>query len=147
VEERDEHARTPDLVRERGFALALGHAEVAEVERNWTRLTDGDPTIRREALLDDLKSVSRRFNPAQLPTEGEVDIRTVAGPIFHPDGTVAFSLSLWGPPRPMSLPELDERVRALTTICADASESIAQHHKGQPWKDENREGAGTSTDV
>ena len=133
--ERDEHFRTPDRVRERGFALAMGHAEVAEVERNWTLLNEGDPTIHRQALLDDLKTVSRRFNPRHLPSEGYVDVRTVAGPIFHPNGTVAFSLSLWAPPRPISLSELDEYVEALTATCAEATEAIGRHHRGQSWQD------------
>lgn len=133
--EHEEHARTPQRVKERGYALALGHAEVAEVERNWTLLNEGDPTIRREQLLDDLKSVSRRFNPAHVAPDGEHDVRTVAGPVFHPNGTVAFALSLWGPPRLMSGLELDEYVDALKATCAAATESLALHHRGQPWQD------------
>jgi flavin reductase (DIM6/NTAB) family NADH-FMN oxidoreductase RutF/DNA-binding IclR family transcriptional regulator len=144
AEERGEHARTPDRVRERGYALALGHAEVAEVERNWTLLNEGDPTIRREQLLDDLTSVSRRFNPAHVAHDGEHDVRTVAGPVFHPNGTVAFALSLWGPPRLMSALELDEYVDALKATCAAASESLAEHHRGRPWQDGSSDSASES---
>lgn len=134
AEERDEHVRTPGLVRERGFAIALGHAEVAKVEANWSLLNDGDPTIERGHLMDELRGVSRQFNPLEFECDGMVDLRSVAGPIFAADGSIALSLSLWGPPRLISMAEFEDYTEALAETCAAASGSIAHHFRLQHWR-------------
>lgn len=142
--ERDEYAKVPDRVRERGFALALGHKEVARLEHTWTRLNDNDPSITRKAFLAEVKEVSDKYNPAEFPESESYELRSLAGPVFAPDGSVAFALTAWGPMRPVSRAELDEYVDAVLQACARASAEIERAHNTPMWA--SHEAPGTRQD-
>lgn len=120
----------PERVRARGYAVALGHREVEHLERTWTRLNDGDSSVSMKSFRAELKLVSRRFNPEDIDDLERYELRSLAAPVFDPDGEVAFTLTAWGPPGDISRSEFDSYVEQLLKTCAAASEAIACGHRG-----------------
>lgn len=87
----------PGLVRERGYAIALGHGAGAHLETVTTRLHQGDPQVSEETLREAMGSVVSGYNPASYDV-GSVELRSLSAPVFTATGQVAFTLTLWGPP-------------------------------------------------
>lgn len=122
----ESYAKMSERVRARGYAVALGHREIEHLERTWTRLNDGETSVSLKSLRAELKLVSRRFNPEDIDGLDRYQLRSLAAPVFSPDGGVAFTLTVWGPPGDISRFEFDEYVQQLLTTCAAASEAIVR---------------------
>jgi len=111
----------PDLVRTRGFAMALGHSELSNLERVSGLLHRRDPEVSEDTLRDAMVRVTDGYNPAA--TAGEVELRSLSAPVFGSDGRIVFTLTLWGPGDPVREDVVASYVRALldTTSAATAA--------------------------
>ncbi len=125
TEEQLERLRgVPDTVRERGYAIALGHLELSNLERISTLLHERAPEVSPETLRDAMARVTDGYNPAELRTR-EVELRSLSAPVFAADGSVAFTLTLWGPPEPVARAEVARYADALLAAAASAARAIA----------------------
>ena len=120
VREGVEHV--PDLVRSRGYSVALGHGSGAELEELSARFHAGDGAVSRATLLDAIARAVSDYNPG---SHGEdVELRFLSAPVFAADGRVAFTLTLWGPPGTVGPAGVAERIDALLAATAVATESV-----------------------
>jgi flavin reductase (DIM6/NTAB) family NADH-FMN oxidoreductase RutF/DNA-binding IclR family transcriptional regulator len=113
----------PDLVRQRGYAVALGHRAGAHLERVTTRVNEGDPQVSAEVLRDAMVHAADGYNPAG-DLGGAVELRSLTAPVFGADERVAFTLTLWGPPGLAGPEVVASYVEALLAAAAAATESI-----------------------
>ncbi len=113
----------PDLVRERGYAIALGHSELSNLERISTLLHRRAPDVSPETLREAMARVSDGYNPA-APLPPDVELRSLSAPVLAPDGTVAFTLTLWGPAEPVAPEAVTRYADALLATAADAARAL-----------------------
>jgi flavin reductase (DIM6/NTAB) family NADH-FMN oxidoreductase RutF/DNA-binding IclR family transcriptional regulator len=113
-------AGVPDLVRRRGYAVALGHSESSSLERTSTLLHAGEASP--EALREAIVRVADDYNRDEV---GEtVELRSLSAPVFDAAGAVAFTLTLWGPPGSIPAATVQTYVDALLTATASATSAI-----------------------
>lgn len=113
----------PDMVRERGYAIALGHSETSNLERISTLVHERDPGVSAETLREAMARVTDGYNPS-APLADLVELRSLSAPVFGRDGRVALTLTLWGPQEVVGLPAVAEYVGALLDTAAAATEAI-----------------------
>ena len=115
----------PDLVRERGYAVGMGHRVGAHLETVTTRVNQGDPQVSREVLREAIvRSVGGYNVPGELPDT--LELRLLTAPVFDHDGRVVFTLTLWGPAGQVSRATAEAYGEALLETTAAASRSIAR---------------------
>lgn len=113
----------PERVRERGYAIALGHRAGAHLETITTRVNEGDPQVSAEVLREAMIAAADGYNPME-EIQYPVELRSLTAPVFGADGKVAFTLTLWGPPG-LSGPEVvAEHVEALVSAAGSATASV-----------------------
>jgi flavin reductase (DIM6/NTAB) family NADH-FMN oxidoreductase RutF/DNA-binding IclR family transcriptional regulator len=122
--------RTPELVRRRGFAIALGHQLGEHLETVTTRVNEGDPQLPVSALHEAMWHAADGYNPDEI--EGPAELRLLTAPVFDASGGVAFTLTLWGAPGLLSPAEISERVEALLAATAEASATLARAAGSRP---------------
>ncbi|ROO85626.1 flavin reductase (DIM6/NTAB) family NADH-FMN oxidoreductase RutF [Actinocorallia herbida] len=114
----------PDTVRGRGYAIALGHSELSDLERISTLLHERAPDVSPETLREAMARVTDGYNPAD-PIPADVELRSLSAPVFAPDGTVAFTLTVWGPAEPVAPEEVTRYANALLATATNATRAIA----------------------
>lgn len=113
-----EHSRTMlDRVRQRGYSIAFDHAAHDLVEELTTKLARRSPDVREEDLHEALAAFATNYNRDLRPGE-EVEVRFINAPVFHPNGSLAFGLTLWGPPQPLVEDEVEQLVDAVLDAAA-----------------------------
>lgn len=115
--------RTPELVRRRGFAIALGHRLGEHLEAVTARVNEGDPQLPTSALREAIWMAADGYNPDEIDAPAE--LRLLTAPVFDACGGVAFTLTLWGAPGLLAPAEVTERVEALRAATAEASVTLA----------------------
>ena len=115
--------RVPALVRQRGYAVAVGHREGAHLESVATRINAGDPAASPEDLREAFFSALPGYNWPDDP-DGAVELRSLSAPVFGPDGRIAYMLTLWGTPGLTTPAEVRRRAAALVTAAAEASRVV-----------------------
>ncbi|MEU5879811.1 flavin reductase [Spirillospora sp. NPDC047279] len=114
----------PDLVRSRGYAIALGHSELSNLERVSTLLHERAPEVSPGTLREAMARVADGYNPAD-PLAPDVELRSLSAPVLTADGAVAFTLTLWGPSESLTPAEVGRYADALLAAAADAGRAIA----------------------
>jgi flavin reductase (DIM6/NTAB) family NADH-FMN oxidoreductase RutF/DNA-binding IclR family transcriptional regulator len=113
-----------DRIRERGYSLAIGHENMAELERSASSLNVGDPGVSPGSLNAAIKELGDGYNPASLTPGSSYAFRMASAPVFTAAGDVAFTLNIWGPLDPVSTAEIELRVQALKAVAEDATRAI-----------------------
>lgn len=113
----------PGRVRERGYAMALGHGPGAHLETVTTRLHEGDPQVSEATLREAMVNVVGGYNPTSYDG-GSVELRSLSAPVFSATGQVAFTLTLWGPPGHSGGEVVRSRVEALLATTSAATAAI-----------------------
>jgi DNA-binding IclR family transcriptional regulator len=113
-----------ERVRSRGFAVSLGHQPSARVESLSARLATGDPDVSSAAVRAAIRDAANCYNPEALIADKVYELRSLSAPVLHPDGRVAFSLTLWGPPGEVTGAELTRRAERLRDTAAASSAAI-----------------------
>ncbi|MGZ4454238.1 MAG: flavin reductase, partial [Nocardioides sp.] len=116
--------RTPETVRRRGFAIALGHQQGEHLEEVTTRVNEGDPQLPASALKEAMRRAADGYNPDEI--EGPAELRLLTAPVFDAAGAVAFTLTMWGEPGLLASEEIVERIDALLAATAEASALLAR---------------------
>ena len=116
--------RVPALVRERGYAIAVGHREGAHLESVGTRINAGDPGTSTDHLREAFFSALPGYNQPEDP-DGDVELRSLSAPVFGPDGRIAYMLTLWGRPGLTTPADVRQRAAALVRAAAAASRVVA----------------------
>jgi flavin reductase (DIM6/NTAB) family NADH-FMN oxidoreductase RutF/DNA-binding IclR family transcriptional regulator len=116
--------RVPDLVRERGYAIAIGHQVGAHLETVATRINARDPHVSPAALREAFFRALEGYNQPEEP-ESDVELRSLSAPVFGPDDRIAYMLTLWGRPNRTSPAEIRDQVAALLDTAAAATSAIA----------------------
>lgn len=107
---RSDNQEVLENVQRRGYAIAFGHAahhQIKEAAVGWGKR---DPSARTE-LLDRLKHFDLEYNH-HPESEDEIELRLITAPVYDAEGSLAFGLTLWGPPHPVSQAELRQYVDA-----------------------------------
>lgn len=121
---RTENQAVLKKVRQRGYAIAFGHAAHRQIKEAAVGWGKRDLSVRME-LLDRLKHFDLTYN--RHPTsEDQIELRLITAPVYDADGSLAFGLTLWGPPHPVSQKELDSYVAATLESAARCTR-ILQH--------------------
>jgi flavin reductase (DIM6/NTAB) family NADH-FMN oxidoreductase RutF/DNA-binding IclR family transcriptional regulator len=120
----EEYKRVPDRVRERGYAITLGHELVAHLESVATRFRDGDSSVTPETLRQAIKAAAACYNPADIDSQETYELRSMSAPVFQDDGQLALMLTVWGPPGTVTRGELDDYAAGLLDTAAAATEAI-----------------------
>ncbi len=113
-------------VRERGYAIAFGHEAHERVEQISAQLARRDPTVDEESLHVALGEFARSYNRDLAPGE-QVELRYVNAPVFHPDGALAFGLTLWGPAGSIDAGEVERHVDRLLEAATECTRILAEH--------------------
>lgn len=124
ADELAEYRKVPERVRARGYAITIGHEKGERLETTSARMLAGDPGISLRALRDVISDVGSAYNPEFLDDEGNYELHALTAPVFLPDGQVAFSLTLWGPPGELGRADLDSRAARLLDTTAAASSAM-----------------------
>lgn len=114
----------PDLVRDRGYAIATGHVAGAHLESVATRVNAGDPAVSVESLRRAFFEALGGYNQPEFPEE-EIELRSLSAPVFDSDDRVVFMLTLWGRPGLMRPDEVQAQVTALQDAATASSRAIA----------------------
>lgn len=109
-------------VRQRGYAVTLGHAAGARLEAVTTRLQSGDPTLTAGILRATIEEVASCYNPEM--DQEFYELRSLSAPVFNADSHVAYALAIWGPPGRISLATFDDYVRGLLSAARSATAAI-----------------------
>jgi flavin reductase (DIM6/NTAB) family NADH-FMN oxidoreductase RutF len=120
---RDAVREVPELVRRRGYSIALGHGDGAQLETVSTRFHEGDAQVSKATLREAIARSVSGYNPASYGA-GPVELRSLSAPVFAADGRVAFTLTLWGPPGAIGPDEVERHVEELLAATVAATESI-----------------------
>lgn len=115
--------RVPDIVLDRGYAIALGHSELSNLERTSSLLHERAPEISAQTLRDAMARVTDGYNPDEI-TGDAMELRSLSAPVFGADGKVAFTLTLWGPAEPVAPHVITRYADALLAAAADAGQAI-----------------------
>lgn len=120
----------PARIRERGYGISLGHEPAARMELLGTRWRDRDPDVSEDDLGRAIVGLTDAFNPDTIDETARYELRTVAAPVFTPDGRLAFVMNVWGPMEPVTGRDIDEIGRALTGAAGevDLSSLEARQH-------------------
>ncbi|WP_311208409.1 MULTISPECIES: flavin reductase [unclassified Aeromicrobium] len=118
-----ELSKVPDLVRERGYAVALGHQVGAHLELVATQINAGDPEVPQSSMRDAFFAALDGYN--QLDDPHDVELRSLSAPVFDSTGSVAYMLTMWGRWERVTASEVGERVKALCATAAAATQTIA----------------------
>jgi flavin reductase (DIM6/NTAB) family NADH-FMN oxidoreductase RutF/DNA-binding IclR family transcriptional regulator len=124
ADELAEYRKVPERVRRRGYAITIGHEKGERLEATSARLVAGDPGISLGTLRGVVSAVGSAYNPEVLDEDGSYELHALTAPVFLPDGAVAFSLTLWGPPGVLGRAGLDARAARLLETSAAASAAI-----------------------
>ncbi len=122
---REENAATLERVRNRGYAIAFGHDAHGSVERITAQLARRDPSVTIETLQDALREFDQSYNRDIEPGES-VELRYINAPVFLPDGSLAFGLTLWGPPGSVDGSQVQRHVDSALAAAARCTEILAQ---------------------
>lgn len=122
-EQLDALRKVPDLVRERGYAVALGHQVGAHLELVATRINAGDPEVPSSSMREAFFEALDGYN--QLEEPDDVELRSLSAPVFGADGRVAYMLTMWGRWERVTSDEVRERVDALCATAAAATQAIS----------------------
>jgi flavin reductase (DIM6/NTAB) family NADH-FMN oxidoreductase RutF/DNA-binding IclR family transcriptional regulator len=120
----EEYEHVPDRVRERGYAITLGHDSGAHLESVATRFRDGDPSVTPATLREAIKAAAACYNPPDIGSQESYELRSLSAPVFQDDGQVALMLTVWGPPGTVTRAELDEYAARLLDTAAAATQAI-----------------------
>lgn len=115
--------RVPDLVRERGYAVALGHKVGAHLELVATRINAGDPNVPTSSMKEAFFDALDGYN--QLEEPDDVELRSLSAPVFNAAGQVAYMLTMWGRWERVTSSEVQVRVEALCATAEAATRAIA----------------------
>lgn len=113
-------ASVPDLVRERGYAVALGHSRSSDLER--TSMLRHEGLASEGELREAIARVVDGYNRAYLAET--VELRSLSAPVFGPAGDVVFTLTAWGPPGEVSCHVVDSYAMAVLEAAADATSAL-----------------------
>lgn len=120
-----EYRTVPQRIRDRGYAIALGHGRGAHLETavHPDRMPNGTRSERRKAIM----SVAAGFNPPGLARDGVYELRSLSAPVIHPDGSLAFALTMWGPAGTVDGATVERYAARLTAVAARASASLQSY--------------------
>ncbi len=76
-QQREALLRVPDLVRQRGYAIAVGHEQGAHLEEVATKLNAGDPQIPAAALHEAMVRALEGYNTLVEPDE-PIELRSLS---------------------------------------------------------------------
>lgn len=116
-------ARACDVVRRRGYAIALGHGIGEHLETVSTRAHAKDPRVDSATLREAILRAAEGYNLA-TPIDRPVELRLISAPVFDASGHVAFTVCLWGAPGWLDPEAVAERVRALLSATRAATEAL-----------------------
>jgi flavin reductase (DIM6/NTAB) family NADH-FMN oxidoreductase RutF/DNA-binding IclR family transcriptional regulator len=126
ADELAEYRKVPERVRTRGYAITIGHEKGERLESTSARLVAGDPSLSLRTVRDVISDVGSAYNPEFLEDGASYEVHALTAPVFLPDGSVAFSLTLWGPPGELDRAGLDARTARLLETTAAASAALRQ---------------------
>ena len=118
----------PDMVRDRGYAIALGHQVGVNLETVSTRINDGDPQVSAGTLREALFQALEGYNSAS-DIDDEVELRSLTAPVFAADGRIAFTLTLWGRPGLTSAAVVRAHIAAIRATAAAATRAIGGNER------------------
>lgn len=116
-------AQVPELVRERGYAVALGHQVGAHLETVATQINAGEPGVSGSQMREAFFAALDRYN--QLETPNDVELRSLSAPVFDSKGTIAYMLTMWGRWERVTAGDIEDRVEALCETALAATKAIA----------------------
>ena len=122
-EQMDVLRQVPDLVRNRGYAVAIGHQAGAQLELVATRINAGDPEVPTSSMREAFFKALDGYN--QLEEPDDVELRSLSAPVFDASGRVAYMLTMWGRWERVTSSEVHDRVDALCATAAAATQAIA----------------------
>lgn len=122
---RAENQTVLENVRQRGYAIAFGHAAHRQIKEAAVGWGKRDLTVRTK-LLDRLKHFDVTYN--QHPeSEAPIELRLITAPVYDAEGALAFGLTLWGPPHPVPQEELHQYIDAALESAAQCTAILKNH--------------------
>lgn len=121
-----EQRRVLATVRQRGYAITLGHEPSARLERLSTR-SPGERRAPDATLRQVLRDIGSFFNPAVVENRRSIEVRSLTAPVFNTAGQVAFSLTVWGPKGAMRPDEVDNLATELLAATSEATRIASGH--------------------
>lgn len=114
----------PSAIRERGYALALGHkVRGALIEQSSS--AGGNPRwLSREQITDLTHKRLSELYPKDLSANSKIELRTVTVPVLDNQNSLAFALTIWGPRIDLSHEQAMEYIDGLRELAAVAANAL-----------------------
>ncbi|WP_166870716.1 flavin reductase [Salinibacterium sp. ZJ450] len=116
--------QAPDRILERGYSIAIGHTDGERLESLSTKVNSKDPEVSSDTLRDAIKRVTVGYNAGDLDESVSHELRSLSAPVFGPDGSVALTLTLWGPPGRISTAAIHQYAERLIDTAAAATLAV-----------------------
>lgn len=111
-------------VRERGYAIGIGHVEGEAIELTaHEAFTRQDPEERAK-LLEVVNAAAETFNMAEIQEDQDYEFHSATAPIFDKDGVCLFSMTVWGPDGLSSGADVLATLKRLTRAAETASQAL-----------------------
>jgi flavin reductase (DIM6/NTAB) family NADH-FMN oxidoreductase RutF/DNA-binding IclR family transcriptional regulator len=124
AEQVEAQRQIPQRIQEQGFSIAIGHSNGERLESVSTRVNLRDPAVSTDTLREAIRQATAGYNPGELSAADEHELRSLSAPVFGPDGRVALTLTLWGPPGRVSTEQIDGYAQQLIGTAAAATVAI-----------------------
>jgi flavin reductase (DIM6/NTAB) family NADH-FMN oxidoreductase RutF len=125
-EDRREHyLHMLEQIRQRGYGFTVGHAVGTAIEEASIRHSHGDDRISEEEFRRVIHAADGSYNPQELDEDGEFEFHAATVPVFHPGGSIAFTLTLWGPDGTISHLAMRDLIDRLTEAGEAATHAVA----------------------
>jgi flavin reductase (DIM6/NTAB) family NADH-FMN oxidoreductase RutF/DNA-binding IclR family transcriptional regulator len=124
--ERNRSRAVLDIIRTRGYALAIGHADSERLEEASATMSSRDARetgIDRKQFDTALHRVRSQYNPENLGSN-DIEFRYASAPVLTRSGDVAVTLTVWGPPGGSDRATLERYAALLLEECAAATAAL-----------------------
>lgn len=124
--ERVRSRRVLEVIRARGYAVALGHADSERLEEASALISSRDARetrVNREQFDAALRRVRSQYNPEAF-SGTDIEFRYASAPVMSRSGYVALTLTVWGPSGTCDRETLERYTDRLLTETAAASAAL-----------------------
>jgi flavin reductase (DIM6/NTAB) family NADH-FMN oxidoreductase RutF/DNA-binding IclR family transcriptional regulator len=124
--ERARSRHVLQVIRARGYAVALGHADSERLEEASALISKRDARetgVNREQFDAALKRVRWQYNPDALDSR-DIEFRYASAPVMSRSGDVVLTLTVWGPSRECDRATLERYADRLLAEAAAASSAL-----------------------
>src|SRR5699024_1500705 len=111
-------------VRERGYAIGIGHSEGEAIELSAHDAFTTKAPDERENLVRVVNDAAPTFNIGDVKEDQDYEFHSATAPVFDKNGVCVFSLTVWGPDGLSSGADVQATIKRLTRTAEAATQEL-----------------------